>query len=77
VVRLDSGNLVCGRGGGYNTIHLFGLKFDEISSKPLDGWMLSALIVKNSIYCGLSDSSVVVFDKNLNEIKKVKLSSCV
>jgi hypothetical protein len=70
-VRLDSGNVVCGRGGGYATIHLFNLQFEEISKKSLGGWMSSALSIKNSIYCGLSDSFVVVVDESLNEINKV------
>jgi hypothetical protein len=39
--------------------------------------MSSALLVGNSIYYGLYDSHVVVFDENLNEINRVKLAQWV
>jgi hypothetical protein len=75
MVRLSSGNVVCG--GSDKTIDLFDSQFKEISSKPLNGVLLSALLVGNYIYCGLDNSCVVMFDESLKEIKKINLSDCV
>jgi hypothetical protein len=75
MVRLDNGKVVCG--GWDTTIRLFDPQFDKNNSKPLSNVMQSALIVDNYIYCGLGDRYVVMFDKNLEEINKVKLSGCV
>jgi hypothetical protein len=64
VVRLNNGNVVCG--GSTKTILLFDKQFKEVNSKSLSGTLLSAILVDNYVYCGLSDGHVVVFGENLN-----------
>jgi hypothetical protein len=79
LVRLGSGNVICG--GDDKTIYLFDSQFNKVNSKRLSGILYSALLVGNYIYCGVydevnvgvGDSHVVMFDENLNEINRVKL----
>jgi hypothetical protein len=60
---LYNGNIVC---GGENNIRLFNNEFKEIGNKQVSGSPRTGLLVGNSIYFGLDDDYVVVFNESLD-----------